>query len=438
MSRKSLSRWLTTVVAVGVLATALAAPAAAAPQSAPGQKSSALLPNEGKCDKKLAPIEVGLITGWDNPVLDLGDQVTAAEVSVDAFNNKRAGVGGHCIKLTTCNDGADPGKAVDCARQFASSNIVATINDTTSWASADVGKILNDAGIPRIGLSPATADLSASNTYTIGAGGAGTTFMMVPPLGRTGHKKVYLIGVDNPQIDALAAIMKPMVAANGMELVGLSKVPAGTTDYQQFVLAAERAGADSVIMPLDETLGTQVLNAAKQLGTKLDFSTSLGTFGPDSVKALGDFGKQIYFNAEIPPVAGDTKRWPILKTVQKDFNASGEDVLETNKVKTSPFRSWIATYHLKKIAEDYADPDNLTRASMTQAMNTAAAVDTFGLIPAWTPNKGVNPAPLGFTRISNPWYYWGTWDGKKFVLDKDQLNVADELAGRTTYAQPAS
>jgi len=419
---------LTTVLTVAVLATAFAAPAGAA---------ASPLPNEGKCDSKLAPIEVGLITSWDNPILDLGDQVTAAEVSVDAFNKKRAGVGGHCIKLTTCNDSADPGKAVDCARQFASSNIVATINDTTSWASADVGKILNEAGIPRIGLSPATADLSASNTYTIGAGGAGTTFMMIPPLGRTGHKKVYLIGVDNPQIDALAAIMKPEIAANGMELVGLSKVPAGTTDYQQFVLAAERAGADSVIMPLDQTLGTQVLNAAKQLGTKLDFSTSLGTFGPDSIKALGDFGKQIYVNAEIPPVAGDTKRWPILKTVQKDFNASGEDVLQTNKVKTSPFRSWIATYHLKKIAEDYADPDNLTRASMTQAMNTAAAVDTFGLIPPWTPNKGVDPAPLGFTRISNPWYYWGKWDGKKFVLDKDQLNVANELAGTTTYAQPA-
>ena len=189
-------------------------------------------------------------------------------------------------------------------------------------------------------------------------------------------------------------------------------------------------------MPLDETLGTQVLNAAKQLDSKLDFSTSLGSFGVESMKALGDFGKQVYVNAEIPPVAGDTKRWPILKTVQKDFNASGEEVLKTNNAKTSPFRSWIATYHLKKIAEDYADPDNLTRASMTQAMNAAAAVDTFGLMPAWTPNKGIDPAPLGFVRISNPWYYWGKWDGKKFVLDEDQLHVANELAGTTTYAQP--
>ena len=93
MSRNLPLRLLVLVCAIGLMATVAGGAAFASPMAAPGQKSAALLPNEGKCDKKLAPVEVGLITSWDNPVLDLGDQVTAAEVSVDAFNKKRAGVG---------------------------------------------------------------------------------------------------------------------------------------------------------------------------------------------------------------------------------------------------------------------------------------------------------------------------------------------------------
>ena len=37
--------------------------------------------------------------------------------------------------------------------------------------------------------------------------------------------------------------------------------------------------------------------------------------------------------------------------------------------------------------ENFGDPDNITRESVTAAMNAATDVDTFGLIPPWTPNK---------------------------------------------------
>ena len=110
-----------------------------------------------------------------------------------------------------------------------------------------------------------------------------------------------MIAVDNPQIAALPAIMGTMAKAYGAEIVGVSKVAAGTTDFQQYVLAAQDGGADGVIMPLGKNEAVQVMQAAQQLGTKLKFSSSLGTFGTKDVKDLGAIAKQMYFNAEIRP-----------------------------------------------------------------------------------------------------------------------------------------
>ena len=135
-------------------------------------------------------------------MLTLIDQVDALKASVTAFNKNYKGVGGHCMNLTACDDKADPNTAADCARKLVDSKVVATLNDTTSFGSKDVSDILQAAGIPRVGVSPGTDELADANSYVIGAGGVGTTFMMAPPLLQTGHKKLYMIGVDAPTIEA--------------------------------------------------------------------------------------------------------------------------------------------------------------------------------------------------------------------------------------------
>jgi branched-chain amino acid transport system substrate-binding protein len=423
------------VMACGLLGTLLA-PGAGASTSRAG-----LVPDNGKCDKSKSTVELGLITVFDSPVLHLKDQADAAKAAVAAFN-KRGGVGGHCLKLLACDDGADPNQAADCARKMVDSKVVATINDTTSFGNQGVIDILTAAGIPRFEVSPGTEDLTAPLSYAIGAGGVGTTFMMAPPLLKTGHKKLYMIGVDAPTIGTLPPLMKPMVASYGAEILGLSKVPGGTTDFQQFVLAAQDAGADSVMLPLGDNEAIQVLQAAKQLNSKLDFSVSLGTFGKADIKQFGSFAKHILFNAELPPVTGSQKTWPILKQVIADLSASGEPQLQKDKIKSSPFRSWVAVYHFVTLMGQN-NPDNITRESVVAALNSAKDLDTFGLIPPWTPNQegGVTGAAgqlTKWTRISQPWYYLVTWNGKNFVVAKDRMNVSEEMGGNHTYAQPAA
>ena len=84
----------------------------------------------------------------------------------------------------------------------------------------------------------------------------------------------------------------------------------------------------------------------------------------------------------------------------KDLSASGKKELQKDQIKSSPFRSWVAVYHFKTIMEKFGDPDNITRESVITAMNAAKDVDTFGLIPPWSPNTTI--PVLSFNRISNP------------------------------------
>jgi ABC-type branched-subunit amino acid transport system substrate-binding protein len=436
MPRKLSVKMLVALTAVGLVSVMFVTTGAIASTASKAPAAASPFPKTGACDKSKTPVELGITTVLESPVLSLIDQVDAAKASVVAFNKNYKGVGGHCINLTVCDDKADPNTAAACARKFVDSKIVATINDTSSFGSKDVATIFADAKLARVDISPNTDDLQSPVAYSIGGGGVGTTFMMAPPLLQTGHKKLYMIGVDSPTIELLPKVMDGMIKSYGAEFVGLSKVAGGTTDFQQYILAAEDAGADGVMLPLGENEAVQVLRAAQQLGSKLDFSASLGTFGTADVASFGKFAKQIHFNAELPPITGDPARWPILPTVIKDLSASGKKELQKDQIKSSPFRSWVAVYHFKTIMENFGDPDNITRESVVTAMNAAKDVDTFGLIPAWSPNT-TTPV-LSFNRISNPWYYSVSWDGKKFVVGKKLLSLTDELAGTHDYAQPAA
>jgi hypothetical protein len=109
-------------------------------------------------------------------------------------------------------------------------------------------------------------------------------------------------------------------------------------------------------MPLGNNEAVQVMQAAQQLGSKLKFSSSLGTFGAKDIKDLGAVGKQMYFNAEIPPATASTKTWPVLKNMTADIASDGSKNNQRDKLKTSPMRSWLALWHLKTIMEHSADP----------------------------------------------------------------------------------
>jgi branched-chain amino acid transport system substrate-binding protein len=436
----------TTKPTTKVVQTTVAPKAAATtPASTAVKASGGLLWDDGPCNPSSPVYKVGIIAPFQNPVLSLIDQVNGLEASVKAFN-ARGGVRGHCMELTSCDDKANPNQEVDCARQFVEKGIVATLNDTTPFNPQGVIDLFLAAGLPRVAVSPQTQDLGAAAipiSYFLGAGGAGTTLMMVPPCVNHGFKKIGMINVDAPGIAGLIGLMQTMLKANGATLVGNVAVPAGTTDFQQFTLAMESKGAECTILPLGENEAKQVLRAAQQLGGKMRFSASLGTFGEADLKAFGNFASLIYLNSYIPPATASQKTFPILKEIIADLSASGKPELQREQLKTSPMSSWLATYAFVKIIRDFGTPDDISRKAITAAMNKATAVDMFGLTPPWTPSGRVlavgHPFQVPFGGVSMPWYFQANWDTGTNAIEVDpkKLHFTNEATGVTDYPQPS-
>jgi ABC-type branched-subunit amino acid transport system substrate-binding protein len=399
---------------------------------------SGLLADNGPCDESLAEYPIGTMTAFESPVISLIDQVHAAEASVEAFNS-RGGIGGHCMELTSCDTKLDTNGEAECARKLVDAGVVATVNDVTAANPASVVAITGEAGLPRVAVTPGPEELAAPNSYPLAAGAVGEALIQFPNLASAGHEKLAVIHLNLPAVQGLAGLVDPMLEAHGAEVVEMIPVPTGTTDYQQFVLKAQEAGADAAVLLLGEAEAVQVIRAAEQLGTDLVLSSGLTSYPRAEAEELGDFASQLQFSSEVPPVTASLEKWPILSDVIADLSASGKLALQRDEIASSSFRSWLAVHALVQVVEQFGDPDDISREAVNAALAKAKDIDFFGVIPPWTPRGGNGEGLLG--TVSNPWYYAVTFDpeSSEFVIADERINLAEEFAGTTDYdPQPAS
>jgi ABC-type branched-subunit amino acid transport system substrate-binding protein len=378
-----------------------AAPTATEAPPADDPVAAAGLWNDGPCDSSLEPLKVGLITVFASPVLTLGDQAVALEASAKAFN-ARGGASGHCVEVTTCDDGADPNKAVECVKTLQDAGVAATINDTTSFGGADVSAAMAAAGIPRFAISPGQDDFADTNSYPFDAGGTGTSVMMGQPFVEQGLSKIAIVRVDAPAAGALAGFYGAIFGDNGLEVVADLPVAGGTTDYTQFILAAQDAGAEGIVMPIGGQEGIQVLRAGQQLDADLQYSSSLGTFPAADMESLGEYASRVTLNAVVPPAGADL---PIIDVLTADLAASGEEILQRQNMKASPMRSWVGLYALIQMIRDSGNTD-FTAAGIKAMIEASGPIPMLGLMPDWTPKTDHEGLWL---RAGGDYSFWA-WD----------------------------
>jgi ABC-type branched-subunit amino acid transport system substrate-binding protein len=340
--------------------------------------------DDGPCDEAMPPLVVGLMTVFESPVVSLGDQAVALEAAAEAFN-ARGGANDACIEVHTCDDGANADQAVACVREIDDAGVVATVNDQGTAGQAEVSAAMAQAGIPRVAGNVTSDDWGDQNAYPLDPSGTGGTFMHPAALAQTGATNVGLIRVDLPQASALVGLLEDLYADDGLTFVSDTPVPAGTTDFGQFIIGAEDAGAEGVTLNLGEQEAVQVLRAGQQLDTELTIGAGLGTFSHGAIAEFGDFAEQMVFDNPYPPATADL---PVYEALRADLAASGDDALQPENMRTSPMRSWIGLYALLWMIRD-AGMTEFTREGITAMLQSAADVpmlDMFGG-EAWTPDR---------------------------------------------------
>ena len=333
------------------------------------------------CDPSKPPLVVGTSTVFESPWLSLGDQSLALEAAATAFN-ERGGANGSCIEVHTCDDGANVDQSLACVRELDDAEVVALINDQTTAGIGDVAQATAEAGIPRIATNVAPSDWSFPNVFPLDAGSTGMALLMPSGLVEEGAKEIGIIRADLPEATALSGLVSDIYADEGATFPVSLPVPAGTTDYSQFVLAAEEAGATGAMLAVGEQEAVQVLQAGGQLDTDTLFS-----FAPLShaaVSQLGDIAEQVAFVVPYPPATAEV---PVYEVMRADLADSGEEELQVERIRPAAIRSWIGLYALLQMLRDTTTTE-FTREGITSMLQQARDVPMLGLFgdEAWTPS----------------------------------------------------
>jgi ABC-type branched-subunit amino acid transport system substrate-binding protein len=339
--------------------------------------------DDGPCDATKPKLEIGLMTVFESPVLSLKDQADALTASATAFN-QRGGANGSCIDVHNCDDGANIDQAVACVREIDSAGVVATVNDQGTAGQADVSAAMAQAGIPRIASNVTQDDWGDPNAYPMDASGTGVTLLQPQALIDQGAKKIGIVRVDLAAASALVGILSGVYKDDGATFPYDAPVPAGTTDFSQFILGAQNADVEGLSLSLGEQEAVQVVTAGQQLETKMKLGGSLGTFSHKSVSDLGDFASNMALLWAFPPATADL---PVYKALRADLAASGNEALQPENLKSSPMQSWIGLYSLLKMIRD-AKMTTFTRQGITTMLQQAKDVPMLGMFgdENWTPN----------------------------------------------------
>jgi ABC-type branched-subunit amino acid transport system substrate-binding protein len=360
--------------------------------------------DDGPCDEARPPLVIGLMTVFESPVLSLEDQAIALEAAAEAFNG-RGGANGACIEVHTCDDGGNVDQAVACVREIDEAGVVATVNDQGTAGQAEVSAAMAQAGIPRVASNVTQNDWDDPNAYPLDASGTGVTFLLPKALIEEDVTEIGMIRVDLAAASALVGLLSDLYEDDGATFPYDVGVPAGTTDYTQFILGAQDAGVGGVSLALGEQEAVQVVRAGQQLNTELLIGSSLGTFSHASIAELGDFADQMVFLWSYPPATFDL---PVYDALREDLAASGEEALQIENLKASPMRSWIGLYALIRMMRD-AGMNEFTREGITAMLQQATDVPMLDMFGGenWTPN--LNHPGIYQRAGTNHWQVWG-WD----------------------------
>src|SRR4029079_7059871 len=205
--------------------------------------SSALPTQDPNVEFTGYPVTVMTMSTYDTDTFNAKAVLDIAQGAVVQINNA-GGIGGHEVKLVTCNDEADPNKAADCAQQAVDEGVAAMVGGFTANGDA-VMPILEAAGIPWFappGIS--AAELSSENSYPITSGVLGLAGLG-QMAAQDGCESVASVNYDLPSAGQISQLVDLALQNQGHDKSTLIKVPPTPTDFTS--LPADRSDHDCAV-----------------------------------------------------------------------------------------------------------------------------------------------------------------------------------------------
>jgi ABC-type branched-subunit amino acid transport system substrate-binding protein len=349
------------------------------------------------------------------------ERLSAMNAHFDAVN-ATGGINGYKLVLDFCDEKGDPNIATTCARKFVADKVVAEVS-TLSVFGQKYNPVLQAAGIDRIGpLVASVAEYTSPNNFLLSGGAISMYEGAILQAAQNGAKSFYLLGTATEGSDSLIGLLKPVAGKAGLKWAGNAFIPPGTPDVSSYVTAAQKSGADVVLLTFGPDGTQQVLKTAVQLGATFRVASAAESFSPEVISSVGA-DKKIITDALLvtpnPPLTSTDI--PAVKQYLAEMDArekSGDKNAASDK-RSHVFDAWLGALAFTQVMKNVTT--EITNKTVDDTFKAATDVDMLGAFPAWTPNKTAVPL---LPRISNPYAWYVKVVGGKQVLAQPQaINV---------------
>jgi ABC-type branched-subunit amino acid transport system substrate-binding protein len=353
------------------------------------------------------PVKVMTVTAYDTDTLNVKAILDIAQGAVVSINNA-GGIGGHELQLVTCNEGADPNKAADCARQAVEEGVAAMVGGFTANGDA-IMPILEDAGIPWFappGIS--AAELSSADSYPITSGVLGLAGLG-QKAAQDGCDSVASVNYDLPSAGQIGQLVDIGLASEGHPASELIKVPPTATDFS--TIAQETSEYDCAVIgtPPQSFLGIAASGA--QLGSETRYYVVPGGLTDAVTESGGEAVEGTVTLSNFPaaddPIWGDAK--DVVGDLQDDENGGWSALFLQN--------TWVGFRTFLSLVKNNED---VSAAGIKATLDATTQVDTDGFAPPFSFAEDF-PAP-GLNRVFNYQELTFKIDGGKLVQDGDELS----------------
>jgi branched-chain amino acid transport system substrate-binding protein len=315
--------------------------------------------------------------------------------SAVASINAAGGINGRPLQLEFCDGGFDPNREISCARQLVAKKVVATISpDFTADVSGTAQKLLDDAGIPQIGvLGKNPASLNSPQSFVLSGGQPGWFYGIAAAFAAKGAKKVGMLVVPSPSSRYGGQLVSDALHQAGIAVSVVEFDQKADPTGQTATALATQDGVDALALATGTTAVPVLLSAARNSGFTGTIAVPNSLLTPEILKTLGPSAEGLLGVAQTALLSD--KDNPGVARYLADTQSYGDGA----PPKDLGLFSWTATMLFAKVT-----------AKMTLAIDAPGVLAAFndlstpidvGSIAPWS-IAGKTPPDPQFSRLLNP------------------------------------
>jgi branched-chain amino acid transport system substrate-binding protein len=275
------------------------------------------------------PVKIGMVSDGATDAFDNTDELRAAQATAEYWNAHKAGVGGRPVEVVTCETGADPAGATDCANQLVEEDVVAVALSQSAVAT-EVWEPLHAAGIPTMWFqtSGQGITLDTESSFVLVNPLTGLFGLPVSVAESEGADRIAFVVINVPQaLEGLEGLAPTVLGDAGLEY-DVYAIDPGTADMTAQMQEVVDSGAQIVQITGNDAFCIAAfngLNAVGFEGEKVVVSQCVTDATREAV--AGDILEGTYITSTVALKAADDPTYQLYKAVMATY---GEDVTDVD------------------------------------------------------------------------------------------------------------